>query len=35
MEAVYIKDFKIFLKFNTKESGEVDLKAVGKTDNRA
>ena len=25
-EAHYIKDFKIFLKFNTGESGEVDLK---------
>jgi len=25
-EACYIKDFKIFLKFNTGESGEVDLK---------
>jgi hypothetical protein len=25
-EAYYIKDFKIFLKFNTGESGEVDLK---------
>ena len=26
IEARYIKDFKIFLKFNTGESGEVDLK---------
>ena len=26
LEANYIKDFKIFLKFNTGESGEVDLK---------
>jgi len=26
LEARYIKDFKIFLKFNTEESGEVDLK---------
>ncbi len=25
-EARYIKDFKVFLKFNTGESGEVDLK---------
>jgi len=25
-EAHYIKDFKVFLKFNTGESGEVDLK---------
>ncbi len=25
-EAYYIKDFKVFLKFNTGESGEVDLK---------
>jgi hypothetical protein len=28
LEARYIKDFKIFLKFNTKESGEVDLKDI-------
>ena len=27
-EAHYIKDFKIFLKFNTGESGEVDLKDI-------
>ncbi|MBW1649743.1 MAG: DUF2442 domain-containing protein [Deltaproteobacteria bacterium] len=27
-EARYIKDFKIFLKINTKESGEVDLKNI-------
>ncbi len=26
LEARYIKDFKIFLKFNTEESGEIDLK---------
>jgi hypothetical protein len=26
LEARYIKDFKIFLKFNTGEAGEVDLK---------
>lgn len=26
LEARYIKDFKIFLKFSTGESGEVDLK---------
>jgi hypothetical protein len=26
LEARYIKDFKVFLKFNTGESGEVDLK---------
>jgi hypothetical protein len=25
-EARYVKDYKIFLKFNTGESGEVDLK---------
>ena len=27
-KAHYIKDFKIFLEFNTKESGEVDLKDI-------
>ena len=27
-EAHYIKDFKIFLKFNTDESGIVDLKEI-------
>ena len=27
-EAHYLKDFKIFLKFNTGESGEVDLKDI-------
>jgi hypothetical protein len=27
-EAHYIKDFKIFLKFNTGESGEVDLRDI-------
>ena len=26
LEARYVKDFKVFLKFNTGESGEVDLK---------
>ena len=28
LEARYIKDFEIFLKFNTEESGEVDLKDI-------
>ncbi|MBF0236009.1 MAG: DUF2442 domain-containing protein [Desulfamplus sp.] len=28
IEAKYIEEFKIFLKFNTGESGEVDLKDV-------
>jgi len=28
LEAHYIKDFKIFLKFNTGESGEVDFKDI-------
>ncbi len=28
LEAHHIKDFKIFLKFNTGESGEVDLKDI-------
>ncbi len=28
LEARYVKDFKIFLKFNTEESGEVDLKDI-------
>jgi hypothetical protein len=27
-EAHYVKDFKIFLKFNTGESGEADLKDI-------
>ena len=27
-EAHYIKDFKVFLKFSTGESGEVDLKDI-------
>ncbi|MBW1616498.1 MAG: DUF2442 domain-containing protein [Deltaproteobacteria bacterium] len=27
-KARYIKDFKIFLEFNTKETGEVDLKDI-------
>lgn len=26
LEARYVKDFKVFLKFNTGESGAVDLK---------
>ncbi len=28
LEATYVKDFRIFLKFNTGESGEVDLKDI-------
>ncbi|MCK5720740.1 MAG: DUF2442 domain-containing protein [Thiomargarita sp.] len=28
LEARYIKDFKIFLKFNTGEAGELDLKDI-------
>ncbi|MCD4818424.1 MAG: DUF2442 domain-containing protein [Candidatus Cloacimonetes bacterium] len=28
LEARYIEDFKIFLKFNTEEFGEIDLKDV-------
>jgi len=28
LEANYIKDYKIFIKFNTGESGEVDLKEI-------
>jgi hypothetical protein len=28
LEAYYIGDFKIFLKFNTEEFGEVDLKDI-------
>ncbi len=28
LEARYVKDFRIFLKFNTGETGEVDLKDI-------
>lgn len=28
LEASYVKDFRVFLKFNTGQSGEVDLKDI-------
>ena len=28
LEASYLEDFKVFLKFNTEETGEVDLKDI-------